>query len=318
MKLQEQKNLCRSITEQAAYACLNYIGKNQSKEADQAATSSMRESFKQAPINGTVVIGEGERDEAPMLFIGEKVGKGEGYPPIDIAVDPLEGTGLCARGESGALCMLALADEGSLLHAPDVYMNKLACGPQARGQLDLNYSVEKNIQLLSKILDKPASQLKVAVLDRSRHQQLIKELLACNVSPILFGDGDVAMSILTCLDSASSIDLLLGSGGAPEGVLSAIAMKSLDGDFQGQLLWDSTNNQKERAIQMGLQEPDRIFKRDDLTRGSAVFCATGVTTGPLVEGVKEKNNQIHTQTLILSTADKKYEIIDNQLGLKNV
>lgn len=315
MSWTEHKDFCRQITEKASIACFDYIGKQDGKAADQAATSQMRDDFKKIPIDGTIVIGEGERDEAPMLFIGEKVGQGSGSPLVDIAVDPLEGTGLCARGEAGSLCVLAFAEHQSLLHAPDVYMDKLACGKQGQGLLSIQNSVQKNIQILSETLNKKPSELKVACLDRPRHQKLILELKEAGVSPLLFGDGDVAMSILTCIDSPDSIDLLLGSGGAPEGVLSAIALKSLGGDFQGQLLWEGKEDQKKRAISMGLKDVNQVFKLNDLAQGQGVFCATGVTTGPLVKGVQKTEQGFKTWTLILSTLEKKYEVVETEHSL---
>lgn len=299
-----------SITEKAALASYPHIGGNDQKSADQSAVTAMRKAFHQAPIDGRIVIGEGERDQAPMLYIGEKVGQGPGYPQCDIAVDPLEGTGLCARGEEGALCVLALADKNSLLHAPDVYMNKLACGKKAKGHLHIQNPIHKNIKILSNILEKKPSQLKVAVLDRDRHQSLIQELQSSGVSPILFGDGDVTMALL-CAISPQPIDLLLGSGGAPEGVLSAVGLKVLGGDFQGQLLWKNPN-QRKRALNMGLKNPDQIFRIEDLIKGHGIFCATGVTNGPLVQGVQCENNKIFTETLVLNTRQNKHKIVKNQ------
>ncbi len=318
-----------SVTEKAAWASFHYIGSQDQKSADQAATTAMRKTLNQLPIDGTIVIGEGERDQAPMLYIGEKVGQGsnkltiknspilgsylEKSSSIDIAVDPLEGTGLCARGEPGALCVLALAPKGELLHAPDVYMNKLACGQKAKGLLNLQNSPSKNIKILAEVLQKPIHQLKVAVLNRTRHESLIKEVQSTGAQLILFQDGDVTMALLTALpDFKDSIDLLLGSGGAPEGVLSAAGLKTLDGDFQGQLLWKN-EEQKQRAKKMGLKNLDQIFQRDDLVQGESFFCATGVTQSPLAQGVQLKNDQIFMETFVLnSRSNQKYQIIKNQ------
>ena len=253
-------SLCVSITERAALASSFHIGRQDQKSADQSAATAMRQAFNQAPISGRIVIGEGERDQAPMLYIGEKVGQqGPNHPAFDIAVDPLEGTGLCARGEEGALCVLALADPKSLLHAPDVYMDKLACGKKAKNHLSLENTPSQNIKILSDLLEKTPSKLKVAVLERDRHKNLIHELRQTGVQIILFGDGDVTMSLLTALENhTGSIDLLLGSGGAPEGVLSAVGLKSLGGDFQGRLLWKN-EEQKKRALNMGLKNPGSTF-----------------------------------------------------------
>ena len=299
-----------SITEQAALASFLHVGQNNSKQADQAATESMRLAFKQAPIDGKIVIGEGERDQAPMLYIGEKVGKGSGFPEQDIAVDPLEGTSLCARGEEGSLCVLAAGGKNKLLHAPDVYMDKLAC--QQKG-LSLQNSVSENIQILSKKLNKPASQLRVAVLKRDRHKNLIQELESLAVDLILFQDGDVLMSLLTCIKGfQESIDLLLGSGGAPEGVLSSAGLRILGGDFQGQLLWKDAS-QKERALKMGLIHPDQVFTRDQLAKDDCIFCATAVTSNPLLKGVQERGDHFVTETLVLSPRyGNNYKVIRNE------
>ena len=298
-----------SITEQAALAVFPYIGRNNPEKADQAATEAMRLAFKQAPINGKIVIGEGERDQAPMLYIGEKVGRGGGFPEQDIAVDPLEGTGLCTRGEEGSLCVLSAAGKNKLLHAPDVYMDKLAC--QKEG-LNIQNSVSENINLLSKKLNKSISQLKVAVLKRERHKDLIHELESLGVDLILFQDGDVLMSLWTCIRGfKESIDLLLGSGGVPEGVLSSAGLKNLGGDFQGKLLWKDPF-QKERALKMGLIDPDQVFTRDQMAQGDCIFCATAVTSNPLLKGVQKNQNQFVTETLVLSPRyGKNYKIVKN-------
>ena len=300
-----------SITEQAALASFLHVGQNNSKQADQAATEAMRSAFKQAPIDGKIVIGEGERDQAPMLYIGEKVGRGEGFPAQDIAVDPLEGTGLCARGEEGSLCVLAASGKNKLLHAPDVYMDKLAC--QKKGLLNIQNSVSKNVKLLSQELNKPLSQLRVAVLNRDRHKDLIQELESLGVDLILFQDGDVLMSLLTCIKGfKESIDLLLGFGGAPEGVLSAAALRNLEGEFQGRLLWPDSI-QRERALKMGLAHPDQIFTRDELAQDDCLFCATAVTSNPLLKGVHKVQDQMVTETLVFSPRyGKDYKIIKNK------
>ena len=299
-----------SITEQAALAVFPYIGRNDSKEADRAATEAMRFAFQKAPIDGKIVIGEGERDQAPMLYIGEKVGRGKGFPEQDIAVDPLEGTGLCARGEEGSLCVLAGSGKNKLLHAPDVYMDKLACRHK---DLNIQNSVSENIKILSKKLNKPVNQLRVAVLKRDRHKDLIQELESLGVQLILFQDGDVLMSLLTCIKGfKESIDLLLGSGGAPEGVLSSAGLKNLEGDFQGKLLW-KTPSQRERAFNMGLVHLDQVFTRDQLARSACIFCATAVTSNPLLKGVQKVQNQFITETLILSPRyGTSYKIITNK------
>ena len=309
-------SVCVSISQKAALAVYPYIGCQNQKAADKAAVSSMRAMFNKAPMDGVIVIGEGERDKAPMLYIGEKVGQGPPFPAHDIAVDPLEGTGLCARGEKGSLCVMALADKDSLLHAPDVYMDKLACGKKARGLLNLENPVSENIKILSSALNVSPSKLKVAVLDRPRHASLIQELKASEVDPILFGDGDVTMALLTAMEGFDeSIDLLLGSGGAPEGVLCAVGLKSLGGDFQGKLLW-ANEEQKQRALSMGLKNLDQVFQRDALVKKEGVFIAAGVTDGPLARGVHVEGDEVFVEAFVLSAgekySEKKCQVIKTQ------
>lgn len=295
-----------SATEQSALASFQFVGKKDQNSADQAATTAMRNRLNQLPINATIVIGEGERDQAPMLFIGEKVGCGS--EKFDIAVDPLEGTGLCSRGEPNSFSVLAAAPQETLLHAPDVYMNKLACG--TKNLLHLKNSASKNIQILSQAYNKPISKLKIAVLNRPRHASLIKEIQSTGAQLILFQDGDVMMSLLTILKK--SIDLLLGSGGAPEGVLSAVALKTLGGDFQGQLLWDK-DEQKQRAQEMGIKDLNQIFQIDELCQKEGIFCATGVTESPLTREVYKQNETYFTETLVIhSSLPNKYKIVKNQ------
>ena len=296
-----------SVTEQSAIASFHHIGKKDSHSADQAATTAMRNRLNQLPIDGTIVIGEGERDQAPMLFIGEKVGNGS--HKLDLAVDPLEGTGLCSRGEPNSFSVLAAAPQGTLLHAPDVYMNKLACGMQ--NILHLQNSPAKNIQILSQALNKPISKIKAAVLNRSRHESLIKEIQSTGAELVLFQDGDVLMSLLTTI--GKSIDLLLGSGGAPEGVLSAAALKILGGDFQGRLLWKD-EKQKQRAKKMGVKNLNQIFQIDELSQENGIFFATGVTDSSFTRGVYKKDQTYFTETLVIdSNLPNKYQIIKNQI-----
>ena len=307
----KREEIYTPITEKAAQASYNHIGQNNSHKADEAAVEAMREAFLQVPIDGTIVIGEGERDKAPMLYIGERVGKGAGYLAQDIAVDPLEGTSLCVHGEPGALCVLAATSAHNLLQAPDVYMNKLACKPQ--GLLHLSYPLSKNLELLSKALNKPIEKLKVAVLNRKRHKSLIQELKSFHVQLILFQDGDVMKSLLTCIShSKDSIDLLLGSGGAPEGVLSAAALNNLNGDFQGQLLW-ANEEQKKRAKGMGIKNFDYIYERSELAKGETFFCATAVTSNVLMKGIEVRGSMMHLETLICNS--NGYKIKQSQYPL---
>lgn len=272
------------ITEAAALASSVHMGRGNEKEADQAAVDAMRRAFDHVGINGTVVIGEGERDEAPMLFIGENVGRAHSDDPaIDIALDPLEGTTICAKGAEGATSVIAAAEKGHFLHAPDTYMNKIACGPKAAGKLDLDISATENIHRLSEALNKPVSDITVVILDRPRHEDLIQEVRKTGARIRLISDGDVSAGIATCWPS-SGIDLLLGIGGAPEGVITAAAMKCLGGDFQGRLKFRN-DEEKERAKKMGVKDLEKTYKRDELAAGSVLFCATGVTDGPLLKGV---------------------------------
>lgn len=273
------------ITEAAALACAKYMGRGDEKIADQAAVDAMRKAFDSVDIDGTVVIGEGERDEAPMLYIGERVGRrGADSPPIDIALDPLEGTTICASGGVGAIAVIAVAERGNFLHAPDTYMEKIACGPRARGRISLEKSPEENIRIVAEVLNKAVSDVTVVILDRPRHVELIQKVRAVGARIRLIGDGDVSAGIAPCWEE-SGIDLLMGIGGAPEGVIAAAGIKCLGGDFQGRLKFRN-DGEIERALKMGLKDPQRIFKLDELAKGSVMFCATGVTDGPLLKGVR--------------------------------
>lgn len=287
------------ITEAAALASSKWMGRGDEKSADQAAVDAMRRAFDSVRIDGTVVIGEGERDEAPMLYIGEKVGKkGPESPAIDIALDPLEGTTICAVGGVGAVSVIAAAEKGQFLHAPDTYMNKIAVGPQARGVVDLNAPVADNVLAVAKAMGKSPQEVTVVILDRPRHEKLIRDARATGARIRLIGDGDVSAAIATAWGD-SGIDLLLGIGGAPEGVIAAAAMKCLGGDFQGQLQF---RNQEERAraSRMGLQDLDRVFGLDELAKGSVMFVASGVTDGPLLRGVRFlSHSEARTHSIVM-------------------
>lgn len=273
------------ITEAAALSSSLWMGRGQEKAADQAAVDAMRRAFDSVDIDGTVVIGEGERDEAPMLYIGERVGRrGPQSPSIDIALDPLEGTTICAKGGVGAISVIAVAERGQFLHAPDVYMDKIACGPKAKGVIRLEEPPEVNVRAVARALDKDISELTVAILDRPRHEELISSVRKLGARIRLFGDGDVSAGIAACWED-SGIDLLLGAGGAPEGVITAAALKCLGGDFQGRLLFRK-DDEKRRAEKMGVRDFDRIYGLEDLAMGPVMFCATGVTDGPLLKGVR--------------------------------
>ena len=273
------------VTEAAALSCSRYMGRGEKDKADQAAVDAMRRAFDGVFFQGVVVIGEGERDEAPMLYIGEKVGGGDSSSPqIDIALDPLEGTNLCAYGQPGALAVVAVAERGNFLHAPDTYMNKIAVGPKARGVINIEASIEDNVRAVAKALNKDVTDITVVVLDRPRHETLIQTLRALGTRIQLIGDGDVSAALATAWED-SGIDMLLGTGGAPEGVITAAAMKCLGGDFQGRLEFRN-EEEKSRAQKMGVKDLNQIYTIDDLAKGEVMFIATGVTDGPLLKGVR--------------------------------
>jgi fructose-1,6-bisphosphatase class II len=294
------------ITEAAALASSRWMGRGDEKAADQAAVDAMRKAFNSVRIDGTVVIGEGERDEAPMLYIGERVGSGVGQtggdaPCIDIALDPLEGTTICATGGLGAISVIAVAERGCFLHAPDTYMDKIAVGPAAKGFIDIDASPEDNIRAVAKALGKDVSDVTVVILERPRHEKLIAQVRAVGARIQLIGDGDVSAAVATGFRD-SGIDLLIGTGGAPEGVISAAAMKCLGGDFQGRLKFRN-EGERERALKMGIKDLDRAYPIDELAKGSVMFCATGITTGPLLKGVRFlAGKQALTHSLVMRSA----------------
>ncbi|HPI39642.1 MAG TPA: class II fructose-bisphosphatase [Pseudobdellovibrionaceae bacterium] len=287
------------ITEAAALSSSVWMGRGDEKSADQAAVDAMRRAFDSLKIDGTVVIGEGERDEAPMLYIGEKVGSGgEDAPKIDIALDPLEGTTICATGGVGAISVIAVAERGNFLHAPDTYMNKIACGPLAKGKINLDQSATWNIKRVAEALSKPIGDLTVVIMDRPRHKDLIQEVRNTGARIQLIMDGDVSAAIATAWPD-SGIDLLIGIGGAPEGVISAAALQCLGGDFQGQLKFRD-ENEKIRAQKMGIQDLNKTYTIDELASGSLMFVATGITDGPLLRGVKvHPQRKAKTHSLVM-------------------
>lgn len=287
------------ITEAAALASAKWTGRGDEKSADQAAVDAMRKAFDSVRIDGTVVIGEGERDEAPMLYIGEKVGfKGEDSPAIDIALDPLEGTTICATGGVGAISVIACAEKGGFLHAPDTYMNKIAAGPLAKGVIDLDLSATENVHRVAEANRKAVGDVTVVILDRPRHKDLIAEVRKTGARIQLIGDGDVSASVAAGWDN-TGIDLLMGIGGAPEGVISAAAMRCLGGDFQGRLMFRN-EEEKQRATRMGVRDLNKKYKLDELASGNVVFCATGITDGPLLKGVKIfPAGRMHTQSVVM-------------------
>lgn len=287
------------ITEAAALASAKWMGRGDEKAADQAAVDAMRKAFDSVHIDGTVVIGEGERDEAPMLFIGEKVGvKKSELPAIDIALDPLEGTTICAKGGVGAISVIACAEKGGFLHAPDTYMEKIAAGPAAKGVIDLDLSATENVNRVAEANRKAVGELTVVILDRPRHADLIAEVRKTGARIQLIGDGDVSAAVAAGWEN-SGIDLLMGIGGAPEGVISAAAMRCLGGDFQGRLKFRN-ENERDRARKMGVAELDKKFKLEELASGHVVFCATGITDGPLLKGVKLlTGGRAQTQSVVM-------------------
>ena len=285
------------VTEAAAIASARWVGRGLKHEADDAATKAMRQVFDTIPIQGTVVIGEGEMDEAPMLYIGEQLGTGQG-PEVDVAVDPLEGTNIVAMGTWNALSVVAMADRGDLLHAPDMYMEKMAVGPEAAGHIDLEAPLEDNLKAVARALNKDLSDLVVMMLDRPRHAQLIEKVRQLGARIKLISDGDVAAAISTAFKEAN-VDLLLGSGGAPEGVLAAVALKCLGGELQGRLLPQS-DEEVERCKQMGIDNPQAILRMDDLVAGDdCLFAATGVTDGYMLKGVRFNGKMAETNSVVM-------------------
>jgi fructose-1,6-bisphosphatase II len=286
------------VTELAAIASARLMGRGLTHEADQAAVDAMRKAFDMLNIDGTVVIGEGERDEAPMLYIGEKVGQGtQSAAPVDIALDPLEGTNLCAYGRPGAISVVALANQGQLLNAPDTYMDKIAVGPRARGAIDLTKSPTWNLENIARAMDREVSELTVVITDRPRHEGLIKEVREAGARIRLIDDGDVAMAVSTCFEQ-SGVDVLMGTGGAPEGVISAAGVRCVDGDFQGRLRFRSPEEQA-RAKAMGITDPDRVYKAEELARGEVMFAATGVTSSDFLKGVRFFGHGCETHSIVM-------------------
>ena len=272
------------VTEAAALASAHWMGRGKKMEADEAASNAMRDMFDSVAMCGTVVIGEGEMDEAPMLYIGEKVGCACS-PQVDVAVDPLEGTNILAKGHQNAMSVIAIADRGNLLHAPDMYMQKLAVGPRAAGKVHLDDPIEKTLEIVAKANNKRISDCTVMILERPRHEKLIEAVRCAGARVRLIGDGDVAAVINVAFDF-TGIDICVGSGGAPEGVIAAAALKSLGGEMQGRLLPEN-DEEFNRCLKMGLSDPGKILYMGDLVKGDdAIFAATGVTDGELLKGVR--------------------------------
>lgn len=302
------------VTEAAALKSARWMGRGKKEEADDAATSAMRDVFDTIPMKGTVVIGEGEMDEAPMLYIGEKLGNGFG-PRVDVAVDPLEGTNIVANGTWNALAVLAVADHGQLLHAPDMYMDKIAVGPEAVGKIDINASVTDNLKAVAEAKNKDIEDVVAIVLHRERHEKIIEEIRAAGARIKLIPDGDVAAAINTAFDH-TGVDILFGIGGAPEGVLAAVALKCLGGEIQGKLL-PQNDEERNRCKKMGIEDIDKVLHMEDFCGGDdAIFAATGVTDGELLKGVQFKGSKATTQTIVMRAKSGTVRFIDGDHSLK--
>ncbi len=288
------------VTEAAAIAAWALAGRGDEKAADQAAVDAMRTALNELPIEGVIVIGEGERDEAPMLYIGEKVGKGTG-PRIDIALDPLEGTTLTAKAMANALAVMAWAPAGSMLNAPDTYMDKIACGPGLpKGVIDLDASPADNVKSIAKAKGVAPSEITVCVLDRPRHAEIIASLRGVGCRILLITDGDVA-GIIHTADPETGVDLYLGQGGAPEGVLACAALKCVGGQFEGRLVFRNAD-EKARAERLGIKDFDKKYSLDEIVREEAIFSATGVTKGALLDGVKIGGGFVETHSLVMNSS----------------
>ncbi|WP_421723847.1 class II fructose-bisphosphatase [Bauldia sp.] len=289
------------VTERAAVAAARLRGRGDEMAADQAAVDAMRQELNRLPIHGTVVIGEGERDEAPMLYIGEEVGTKTG-PNVDIALDPLEGTTIAAKNLPNALAVIAIAEEGSLLNAPDVYMDKVAIGPGfPDGLVDLDSPADDNIAALAEAKGVPIGEITACVLDRPRHARLVEDIRATGAAIRLIGDGDVAGVIHTTSPDETGVDIYLGIGGAPEGVLAAAALRCIGGQMQGRLVINS-DEQKDRAHRMGIEDVDRKYDLSEMALGDVLFAATGVTDGNLLSGVRFAKHAVTTHTVVMRSS----------------
>lgn len=305
------------VTEAAALASARLMGRGDEKMADQAAVDAMRNTLNSVEFDGRVVIGEGERDEAPMLYIGEKVGKG-GSAKLDLALDPLEGTTICAKGLNNSISVIAIAEEGNFLHAPDVYMEKIAVGPEARGAIDLNRSPTENLREIARAKKCSVSDLTAIILDRPRHEELIKEVRMSGARIWLIGDGDVSAAIATT-EPLSGVDVLFGTGGAPEGVIAAAALRCRGGDFIGRLVFKN-EEERSRAARMGIQDPNRIYGIHDLAKGNVMFCATGVTQGTFLSGIRFFNGGATSHSVVMrsSTGTIRYIQTEHRFSKNNV
>jgi fructose-1,6-bisphosphatase II / sedoheptulose-1,7-bisphosphatase len=296
------------VVERAAVAAARTMGRGDRKSSDHVTVEAMRRELESVDIDGTVVIGEGERDEAPMLYIGEKVGTGSG-PAVDIAVDPLEGTNLCATGTPGAIAVLAAAERGGLLHAPDIYMDKLVVPGPARGHVDIRAPVADNVKAIARALDRDVDDLVVIVLDRPRHEQLVADIRRAGARIRLIGDGDLSAGISAAV-SGTGVHAVMGIGGAPEGVLAAAAMRCLNGEIQGRLV-PTRPSDADRLRKMGITDPERVYRTEDLAPGrNIIFAAAGVTEGGLLKPVRFFRDGIRTECLVMTTQPRQIRFID--------
>ena len=299
------------VVEKAAIASALTMGQGDRKHSDHVAVDAMRKEMETVDIDGTIVIGEGERDEAPMLYIGEKVGRGDAADPeVDIALDPLEGTTITATGGPNALSVIAMADRGNLLNAPDTYMDKIAVGPAARGAIDLTRSPSQNLRAIAERKGDRVDNLTVIILDRPRHQRLIEEVRATGARIKLIGDGDVSAAIATCFPE-TGVDVLMGIGGAPEGVIAAAAIRCMGGDMQGRL---APRNEKEieRARRMGIEDVRKVFEAEEMARGNVVFAATGVTSGDFLRGVRFFKGGAETHSVVMRSKTRTIRYIQSR------
>lgn len=297
------------VTEVAALSCARWMGRGRKMEADEAATTAMRHMFDTVNMDGTVVIGEGEMDEAPMLYIGERLGTGV-EPSVDVAVDPLEGTNILAKGSWNAMAVVAIAPKGALLHAPDMYMEKIAVGPKAKGRVHLDATIAENLAAVAAATDKDVADVVAVILDRPRHARIIEAVRAAGARIRLIGDGDVAAALNTAFDD-TGVDIMFGIGGAPEGVLAAAALKCLGGDLQGRLLPED-EAQRLRCIDMGIADVTKVLSLDDLVSGDdAIFAATGVTDGELLRGVRQiGKSRARTHSLVMRAKTGTIRFVD--------
>ena len=303
-----------NVTSKAATSCYKFIGQNQKENADKAATDSMRNEINKIDINGEVVIGEGELDEAPMLYIGEKLGMG-GFLNLDIAVDPVEGTNFVAKNLPGALSVISVAEKGNLFNAPETYMDKLAVSSDVpEDATDLDFSLEKNIRNVAEALNKNVNEVTVCLLDRPRHKKIIDKLNEMKVKMKLISDGDVSGALLVT-DKKYNVDIFLGIGGGPEGVLAASAIDAYGCKFQGRFIFDSDSD-KSRARKMGIVDLKRKYNLKEIIKGDSIFCATGITDGDLVKGIKFNDNKYITETLVTHKGSNMCKIVVREDTIK--